>query len=67
MKSDNTADGEYCNQDDLLAAVAFMEINDDTYQFHQLINTDCSIANITEGFSRAISQNHFRIGFEFNQ
>ena len=54
------------NQDDLLAAVAFMEINDDIYQFHQLINTDCSIANITEGFSQAVSRNHFRIGFEFN-
>jgi alcohol dehydrogenase len=55
------------NQDDLLSAVGFMENYDDLYRFDELINRDCSIANITEGFSRAITQNHFRIGFEFNQ
>jgi putative phosphonate catabolism associated alcohol dehydrogenase len=55
------------NQDDLLSAVGFMENYDRLYRFDELINRDCSIANITEGFSRAISQNHFRIGFEFNQ
>jgi len=47
--------------------VRFMENYDGLYRFDELINRDCSIANITEGFSRAISQNHFRIGFEFNQ
>jgi|1048.fasta_scaffold00606_5 putative phosphonate catabolism associated alcohol dehydrogenase len=55
------------NQDDLLSAVRFMESYDCLYRFDELINRDCSIANITDGFSQAVAQNHFRVGFEFIQ